>query len=285
MLDAKKLLDALVGSAAAGRPGAGAPGGGLPGGLGSLPGGLGAMLNDVVGQLTKGTAGGTGSAGTPAGGGAGDLLGKAQDYLRSPQGNMAASAVIGGLAGLLMGSKTGRQVAGSAAKLGGLALIGGLAYKAYRNWQSGQQAAPAPAPGEPAALPPPQNTPFSVDTASQDTALVLLRAMVAAAASDGHVDSEERARIVGGLRQAGFDVEAAHFLDTEFANPASVTMLASAATTPELAAQVYTAARLAIEPDTPQERGFLRDLAGALALDSQLVAHIDAAAATVKAPA
>lgn len=65
-------------------------------------------------------------------------------------------------------------------------------------------------------------------------------------------------------------------------NPASVEDLVKGATTPELAAQVYAAARLAINPDTRAERDFLAGLSGALGLDAELVANIDAAAASAK---
>ncbi|GGG36655.1 tellurite resistance TerB family protein [Chelatococcus composti] len=262
MFDAKKLLDALVGSAAAGSHGKPADAG------------LGNMLNDVLGQFTGGAGAG------------GNIAEKAMGYLNTPQGNMATSAVIGGLAGLLMGSKSGRKLAGSAAKLGGLALIGGLAYTAYRNWKAGQQpaaSAATQADGGTPMLAPPSQSPFSADSASQDTALVLLRAMIAAAAADGHIDTQERGRIIGGLKQAGFDIEATQFLDSEFANPASITTLASAARTPELASEIYTAARLAIEPDTPEEKAFLAQLGDALGLDRALIAHIDAAATAAKA--
>ena len=43
--------------------------------------------------------------------------------------------------------------------------------------------------------------------------MLILRAMIAAAASDGVIDNEERSRIVGGLQNAGLDVHAAKFLD------------------------------------------------------------------------
>jgi uncharacterized membrane protein YebE (DUF533 family) len=45
--------------------------------------------------------------------------------------------------------------------------------------------------------------------------------------------------------------------------------------TPEKAAQVYAAARVAIDPDTMQEREFLRQLAEALDLDQGTRAQID----------
>ena len=49
---------------------------------------------------------------------------------------MASGALAGGLATILLGSKMGREFAGDAVKLGGMAVIGGLAYKAYQDWQA-----------------------------------------------------------------------------------------------------------------------------------------------------
>jgi uncharacterized membrane protein YebE (DUF533 family) len=117
---------------------------------------------------------------------------------------------------------------------------------------------------------------------TEDDALLYVRAMVAAAAADGHLDQAERARIVQGLIQAGIDAEATHWLDREMAAPLDVEELAAGVNTPEKAAQVYTAARLAIDPDTLQEREFLRELAVALDLDEALKAQIDATATSVK---
>jgi uncharacterized membrane protein YebE (DUF533 family) len=52
-----------------------------------------------------------------------------------------AGSAAGGVMGLLAGNKSARKFAGKAAVVGGTALIGGIAYKAYRNWQrnNGQQ--------------------------------------------------------------------------------------------------------------------------------------------------
>ncbi|MFC0219466.1 uncharacterized membrane protein YebE (DUF533 family) [Pseudochelatococcus lubricantis] len=272
MLDAKKLLDALIGSAAAGPSSAGAaPAEGTPAAGGSV----GDLLGSVIGQLTGGTGGQPGSI-TETGA---DLVSQARQYLDSPEGRNIASAVAGGLAGLLLGSRgSGKSIAGSAASLGGIALIGGLAYKAYQSWQNGQ---PAWA-GQTAIEAPPRDSAFGADAVSQDTALVLARAMIAAAASDGQIDTEERGRIIGNLTKVGFQAEATQFLDREFANPASITQLASAATSEELAVQIYTASRLAIEPDTEAERAYLQELADALSLSPDLVAHIDAGATAAK---
>ena len=59
--------------------------------------------------------------------------------------------------------------------------------------------------------------------------MLVLRAMIAAAASDGAIDNAERSRVVGALEEAGLDVHAARFLDAEFAKPATIAELAAAA--------------------------------------------------------
>ena len=95
----------------------------------------------------------------------------------------------GALAAVLLGTGAGRQLTGTAVRLGGLAAIGGLAYKAYQNYKAGQQPAASanPADAGPELLPPPADTPFHPATAPQgegEFALTLVRAMVAAAKAE-----------------------------------------------------------------------------------------------------
>lgn len=298
MFNAKSLLDALISAGTqAGKPG----GQGQTGTLGSILGGLADQvqrsggvggLAGMAGQILTQATQGLGDAARQTGvqQKAGDALGQvtggrsAQDVLTQARAmfdkNPAmATAVLGGLGALIFGSSTGRAVVGSAARLGGMALIGGLAYKAYQNYQSGK---PMLDVGSPEILPAPSGTGFEPEAASEATALVFIRAMIAAAAADGAIDADERAAILGGLREAGFDQEANEWLAKEMASPASVETLVEGAETPELAAQIYTAARIAINPDTPKEKDFLAGLAASLGLDAELVANIDAAASAAK---
>ncbi len=113
--------------------------------------------------------------------------------------------------------------------------------------------------------------------------MLYIKTMIAAAAADGRVDASEQQKILGGLKQAGIDSEAEQFLADAFNNPASINDIAGAVTSPEEAIQVYTAARIAINPDTAQEKAFMVDLAGALGIDTKLAAHIDAAARSASA--
>ena len=63
--------------------------------------------------------------------------------------SLASSGVLGGLAGgavsgALMSNKKARKTAGTLLKVGGIAALGGLAWKAYQGYQSSQtQAGPA----------------------------------------------------------------------------------------------------------------------------------------------
>jgi len=316
MIDAKRLLDALVGGSAQG-------GSQRPQGVEDVSRligqalesvrqtGIGATARQVFGQAAEGLGDaarqlnqGTGNLGAgvdqavaKAAGvqSTGELVQKAKDVVSQNPG--AAQAAVAGLAGLLLTSRQARGVAGNLAGLGGLALIGGLAYKAFQNHQAGRplfdtgapDLASAPQPAAVAApakaLPsPPDFNPAAFDPASatDDDAVLYLRTMVAAATADGQVDPAERARIVDAVSRAGLSPDAARWLDGEIAAPLTVDDIADRVQTPEKAAQVYAAARLALDPDTLQEREFLRRLAEALDLDPRLRAHIDDTASGVK---
>jgi uncharacterized membrane protein YebE (DUF533 family) len=240
--------------------------------LNQASGGMGTQAGEQLQNMLGGLMGAQG------GQGGGDLMSRAKNLLTNNPGLAAAAAA--GLGGLVLGTKGGRGLAMGAAKLGGLALIGGLAYSAYQNYQAGR---PLIGQGQAASISAaPQGSGFAEgDNDDQERALLMLRAMIAAAAADGEIDDAERARIVGNLRQAGLDEEASGFFDQEMANPLDAAGLIQLASTPEIAAQIYTAARLSVDPDTEDEQTFLGDLASGLGLDAELVAHIDAAAAAV----
>ncbi len=59
--------------------------------------------------------------------------------------------------------------------------------------------------------------------------------------------------------------EERHFLESLIAHPDTPEQLAAAANSPEEAAQVYLAAFIAIDADTPAEAAWLDDLANKLA--------------------
>ena len=207
------------------------------------------------------------------------------DFLRGAGGG----ALAGGLAALVLGTKTGRKLGGEALKLGGMAAVGALAYKAYNDWQAGKQAAPATAQSTPQPvpmLPAPAGTPFnpSSDAGQQTLARHLLRAMIAAAKADGHVDAQEQARIFAEMDKLPLSADDKAFVMDELRAKLDVDAVAGAAATPEEAAEIYAASLLSIDVDNAAERGYLAMLAARLKLDEGLVAHLhgNVAAATGK---
>ncbi len=180
------------------------------------------------------------------------------------------------IAGALFGTDGGRKVAGSALKLGGLAAIAGLGYQAYKNYRDGQAPVATADAGAPELLPPPVDSAFHPEAVSADFALILVRAMIAAARADGRIDDGERARIVDKLKVSGLGADAADFLEQELAKPVDLDAIVAAATTEEQRVELYTASRLAIEPKSRAERGYLDLLAGRLRLEDGLVDHIEA---------
>jgi uncharacterized membrane protein YebE (DUF533 family) len=227
-------------------------------------------ISNVLGQLQSRLKGSEAS----------DYAGKAKDFVdKNPIGAVAA---LGGLTALLLGTKGGRAATGGAAKLGGLAAIGGIAYKALRNYQEGKPLTQG-VPGLEQLTAAPEGTSFSELAHTNDTALLLVRTMVATAAADGVVDPSQRAAIVGQLKGSGLNPEAAQFLDAEIQRPATVSEISTAVgSSHDLASQVYVAAHLIAA--SPPEKVFLANLAKALTLDPALVAHINAMVPTM-APA
>ncbi|SFM68755.1 DUF533 domain-containing protein [Methylobacterium pseudosasicola] len=147
-------------------------------------------------------------------------------------------------------------IAASAA-LGGLALIGGLAYRALRG-----------------AAPPETGGP-DFSKVDEDEARLMLRAMVAATIADGMVDTAERKRLDAAVAGAGLDADGRAWLDRELSSPAEIDEIADRVDDPDAAARIYAAARLAIDPDTLQERQFLKMLAEALDVPGEATARIE----------
>ncbi|MFN4171031.1 MAG: tellurite resistance TerB family protein [Pseudorhodobacter sp.] len=226
------------------------------------------LLDGLIGQL-GGAAGGTG-------GGLEGIARKAKGAWDGQSG-LAKGAIAGGLLGVLLGGKSTRRMAGSALKVGGTALIGGLAYKAWQDWQAGKAAGASPA-SAPVELPAPDGTVFlpSEPLAADDLATRLLRAMVAAAKADGHVTPAERRRIGAQLETLGLGAEAQGLIEAELDAPLDVGAIAALARGPEEAAEIYAASLLVVDPDAPAEKGYLAMLAARLDLPAGLVDHLHA---------
>jgi uncharacterized membrane protein YebE (DUF533 family) len=237
------------------------------------------LLKSGMSALGGGAPGG--SAGGPVMNTGRPPAGAAQE---SHWGKYATGGAVGGALGLLLGSKRGRGMGGKALKYGSVAAIGALAWKVYQDHQAkqSQAAAPAPAPitvtatARPAAsfqaLPAPQ-----MEQHSQ----VMLKAMIAAAKSDGHMDERERELVEAELHRLDADPAVRRWVDAELRRPVEPAEVAAAATTPEMAAEVYLATLLVVDETTTMERAYLDELARRLQLPAGLKADLEARAAAV----
>lgn len=243
------------------------------------------VLNGTGGQESTGsvpvTHRGPGAvADTPP---TGDLLAQAKDFLRNQGGGIAGGAAAGALATLLLGSKSGREIAGDALKLGTAAALGGLAYKAYTNYRDGKPLIGTRAAEFVAAARSGATLPGAPPADAH--ALLLLRAMIAAALSDGLIDADERHRLVGRLGALGVSGEEQQFLEQEIAKPWSPQQFAAAAPSPEMRSEIYLASSIAIDADTAAEQAYLRYLAATLGLEDGLVAHLEQAVQSARGSA
>ena len=118
----------------------------------------------------------------------------------------------------------------------------------------------------------------------QQEAILLVRAMIAAANADGEVDADERRRILDSLAESGVSAEERQYLSAELESPIDGATLAAEARSPELARQVYLASLMAIEVDSEAERAYLASLARGLGLDERQVEELTALVDAEPAP-
>ncbi|EKT4524112.1 tellurite resistance TerB family protein [Pseudomonas putida] len=201
--------------------------------------------------------------------GLGDLLGgqAGKGGLGSLLSGAGGGALAAGAMGLLLGNKKARKYGGKALTYGGLAALGVLAYKAYGNWQARQGTAQPQEPQTLDRLPAAQ---------AEQHSQAVLRALVAAAKSDGHIDERERALIEGEFVRLDNDRELQHWLHAELNKPLDPAEVASAAQTPEMAAEMYLASVMMVDQENFMERAYLDELARQLRLDANLRQELEA---------
>ena len=120
--------------------------------------------------------------------------------------------------------------------------------------------------------PPPLPSNPAPEAPANEDALLLIRAMIAAANADHVVDDVERHTILGKVTASGLGAEEHGFMEEELANPLDIRALAAQVKSPEMAEQVYAASILALEVDSDAERNYLQRLASTLNLDTATVA-------------
>jgi len=220
-------------------------------------------------------------------GNAGAGIDKAVNTAKS--GNMPGG-VLGGVAAggltataLLLSNKKARKMGGKALAYGGMAAIGGMAYKAWRDHQDNQPP-PSGGPGglgaSTPALEAPKGSIFDLAAAQQtksgeDMRLVLIRAMISAAKADGHIDADEQTRIEQQIAEQAIGAEEQQFLVEQLNAPSDPIAIARLSEGEEQAAEIYLVSLLALDLDTPEERRYLDRLGDALLLPDDLKQHLE----------
>jgi uncharacterized membrane protein YebE (DUF533 family) len=166
---------------------------------------------------------------------------------------MKTGAAAAGVLALLLGTQAGRRVTGAAVKVGSLAALGGMAYQMYRHWDNA---------AEPAAEQSAEGT-----LAPKASPEVLLKAMIAAAKADGHVDSTEMATIRQQMGEMDLDGDVNDMILTELTQPRSAQDIAALAQGDlAVATEIYLVSAAVIDSANDAEQAYLNDLRAALQL-------------------
>lgn len=180
--------------------------------------------------------------------------------------NFGTGMLAGGALGLLLGDKRVRKFGGKALTYGGAAALGALAFRAYSNWQQQKTAAPAAAPQAAQFLPAP---------ASEDHSRAVLKALIAAAKSDGHIDARERGLIDEKLASLADDPALRSWIDHEVSRPLDPADVATAASSMEVASEIYLVSVLVVDTESFMERAYLDALATQLKLPPDLKMQLE----------
>ncbi|MBP0437682.1 DUF533 domain-containing protein [Tianweitania sediminis] len=252
----KHLLGMMLASRMAGR--------GTRRGYGGFGGGMGGLGGLAAGSLLGGRGGFGRKAGLAA------LGYMAYRAYQDHQSRSAASGAATGAANPTAGGASGSGIGGA---------LGGLFKSVGDALGGGQQAQGASAANAPAASTTAAET-FSAedeqaaDAFSEETALLLLRAMIAAAHADGTISAEERYRIMGHAE----DADDRRVLERELASPRALPELLAQVKDRETAEEFYLASSAAVDGGSDANRLYLSRLREQLGLDEKVAAEIDSLA-------
>lgn len=188
---------------------------------------------------------------------------------------MKKGAIAAGVLALLLGTGAGRRVTGSALKIGSLAAIGGIGWKAYQNWLAQKEQATE----EVKEMAENAKT-ISINDLDEDDAnkrsQILLKAMIAAAKSDGHINQKEISAIDEQIVKLNLSSEVASLLKDEIKKPLDVKEVAALAENSAIAAEIYLVSAVVTDRENSMEKAYLKDLAKAMNLPDALVAQLQA---------
>ncbi len=188
-------------------------------------------------------------------------------------GGLLGGAAAGGLIATMISSKKARKFGGKALTYGGLAVLGGLAYKAWSDHKA--NAPKSTAPVDPQTVPPAPTggafDPVAIrDQRGDDFRLALIKAMISASLADGHVDQREHQVIRQQIDAAGLAPDEKAFLFDQLSKPSDPIAIADLTSGEEQAAEVYLASLVVLDSSIPEDQRYLERLGDALRLSADL---------------
>lgn len=220
------------------------------------------LFNQFLGSSSNNTTSGNNVSGIT------DSLNKLSSHI---PGGLAGGAAAGGIMALLMGNKSARKFAGKAATYGGAAVLGGLAYKAFQNWQryDSEYDNTVPAP-----LRTSDEHTFAEDAQKPSFELKLIQAMIAAARADGHIDEIEQRHIFEAVEQMEMTTEMKGMVLDLMRHSITVADLVQGVDSIEQKSEIYLASCLVMNPDHQSEVAHLDKLGKALDLPAGLTEQL-----------
>jgi len=217
----------------------------------------------------------------------------------------ALSGFLGGVAGggltSLVSGKKSKKTGKKAVKYGALAAVGGLAWKAYKEYSEQNKAAQQQTDSRaydsamnkrshnqarqehtpqgrtfdftPAYMPE-QSFEQVVEDESGSGQLIIMRAMIAAAYADGHIDETERQKIFAQVETMELTVNEKAMLFDELRKPMTLSELVLSVPDAQTGIEVYAASVSAIDLNQPISKQYLEALANQLCLPRELVQSI-----------
>lgn len=177
---------------------------------------------------------------------------------------LAGGALAGGFMALLISNKSARQFASTTATIGGAALIGGLAYKAFKNWQHTTNDETSFA----------EHSFTSAELLRADYQLTLIKAMIAAARANHHHDDIDQELIVRAVDDMDLRSAEKILITNMLLQPIRLDELVQGAHTLKQKSEVYLVSCMIVDPADAAGQAYLGQLAERLELPAGLAKKI-----------